>query len=85
MLSVLDLDPVRGAAGAIWPITMFGDQSLQSHHADMTEQAGTYLALLEISQEDTVDAPGQEPGKVIFAEMQWQLAEILAVADQDVT
>jgi hypothetical protein len=37
MLSVLDLDPVRGAAGAIWPLAVFRDQTLKPHQAVVAE------------------------------------------------
>ena len=37
MLAVLDLNPMWRAAGTIWPVTVFRDQSLQPHQAGMAE------------------------------------------------
>jgi hypothetical protein len=68
MLAGFDVDPVRRAAGTIRPVTMFRDQSLQTHQAGMPEEVGTYLALFKVGQENTVDAARKQPGKVGLAQ-----------------
>lgn len=50
----------------------------------MAEEIRAYLTLFEIRQEDAVDASGQKPGQVCLAHAERQLADILAVADQDI-
>jgi hypothetical protein len=84
MLSVLDLDPVRRSASTVRPVFVLRYQTLQAHQAGVVEQVGAYLALFEVSQEDTVDAPSQKSGEVVLAQMQWKLAEVLTVVHEDV-
>ena len=63
---------------------MLRDQPFQPHQAGVAEQVRADLALLEVAQEDPVDAARQQPGEVGLAHAERQLAEILAVADQDI-
>ena len=67
MLLVLDLDPVRRSAGAIWAIAMLRNHALQPHQARMPEQIRACFALLKVRQEDPVDATRQQPGQVRLA------------------
>jgi hypothetical protein len=57
---------------------------LRAHQAGVAEQVRADLALLEIAQEDAVDAPRQKTRQACLAHRQRKLAEVLAVAQQDV-
>jgi hypothetical protein len=50
----------------------------------MPEQVRADLTLLEVEQEDALDAARQQPGEAGLAHRQRQPPEILAVADQDI-
>jgi hypothetical protein len=50
----------------------------------VAEQARADLALLEVGQEDAVDAARQQPGKVSLAQAERQLSDVLGVAHQDI-
>ena len=50
----------------------------------VAEQVRADLALLEIGQEDAVDAPRQPPGPAGLAHAQRQPADVLAVADKNI-
>lgn len=43
-----------------------------------------YLALFKVRKEDAINAPSEKPGVACLAHAQGELAENLAVADQDV-
>jgi hypothetical protein len=47
-------------------------------------KVGTDLALLKVRQEDAVDAAFKQPGQVCLPHAQRQLANVLAVGNQDV-
>ena len=65
MRAVLDLDPAIEPAAAI--LAVLRNQSLQSHHAGVAEQVRADLILLEVAQEDAIDALSQQPGEVGLA------------------
>ena len=65
MRAVLDLDPAIEPAAAI--LAVLRNQSLQSHHAGVAEQVRADLTLLEVAQEDAIDALSQQPGEVGLA------------------
>ena len=46
---------------------MLRNQSLQSHQAGVAEQVRADLTLLEVAQEDAIDALSQQPGEVGLA------------------
>ena len=48
------------------------------------KQVRADLALLEVGQEDAVDAARQQPGKVSLAQAERQLSDVLGVAHQDI-
>ena len=50
----------------------------------MPEQIRADFALLEVGQEDAVDATRQQPGQVALPHAERQPAEIFAVAHEDV-
>jgi hypothetical protein len=52
--------------------------------AGVPEEVGTDLALLEVGQEDAIDAPRKQPGQVRLAHAQRQLANVVAVGNQDI-
>ena len=64
MLPVLDLDPVWRPSAAIDAVPALGHQPLQPHQTGMPEQIRPDLTLLEIAQEDSVNAPRQQPRQV---------------------
>ena len=59
MRPMFDLDPAIEPAGAIGALAVFRDQTFEPHQAGVAEQVRADLALLEIAQEDAVDAPRQ--------------------------
>ena len=65
MRAVLDLDPAIEPAAAI--LAVLRNESLQSHHAGVAEQVRADLILLEVAQEDAIDALSQQPGEVGLA------------------
>ena len=62
---------------------MLRNQPLEPHVAGRPEQIRTDLALLEWRQLDAINAPTQQPGKIVLAQVQRQRAHVLAIADQD--
>ena len=79
-----DLNPVRRSTSTVRAVLVLRYQALKPHQAGVTEYVGANFALFEVSQEDAVDAPGQKPGEVVFAQVQWKPAKILTVAHEDV-
>jgi hypothetical protein len=75
---------MRGAPSAVRPILVLGDQSFQAHQAGVSEEIRTDLALLEVRQEDAIDAPSEQSGQVSLAHAQRQLANVFAIGDQDI-
>src|SRR5262245_57769531 len=73
-----------GAAGAVRPVLVLGDKSLQAHQAGVPKKVRADLALFEIGQEDAVDASGKQPRQVSLSHAQRQLADVLAISDQNV-
>jgi hypothetical protein len=63
---------------------MRGNHALQPHQAGRPEQVRADLALLEVAEEDAVDAPREQPRQTGLAHRQRQPADVLAVARQDV-
>ncbi len=57
----LTLTQCGDAAGAIGAVAVLRDQAFKAHQAGMAEQVRADLALLEIGQEDSVDAARQQP------------------------
>jgi hypothetical protein len=57
--SVLDLDPVRRAAGAVPALAALGNHALQPELAGVAEQVWSDLALLEVADEDAIRPPDQ--------------------------
>lgn len=50
----------------------------------MPEEIGADLPLFVVGKEDAVDAPRQQPRKVVLAEMQRKLSQILSLHHEDV-
>ena len=69
---VLDLDPVRRPAGAIWPVPTLRDQPFKPHVAGGAEQVRADLALLEGCDENPIGAARQQPREVGLAHRQRQ-------------
>ena len=84
MFWIFHFYPMRGAPSAVRPILVLGDQSFQAHQAGVSEEIRTDLALLEVRQEDAIDAPGEQSGQVSLAHAQRQLANVFAIGDQDI-
>src|SRR5258707_538079 len=84
MTSVLDLDPVRRATGTVAALAPFGDQALQPELAGLPEQVRPNLTLLKVADKNPLRPPRQQPRQVGLAQVQRQLAQILAIECQDV-
>ena len=84
MLPVLHLDPVRRTAATVAALSALADNPLQAELAGLPEQVRADLALLVIADEDAFGPSRQESGQVIPAQMQRQLAQIIAIERQDV-
>jgi hypothetical protein len=76
---VLHLHPMRRVAGAVRPILGLETNPSNPKQAGVPEEVGTDLALLEVGQEDAIDAPRKQPGQVRLAHAQRQLANVVAV------
>jgi len=63
---------------------VLANQFLQPEQAGVAEYIGTDFALLEVGQEDSVDAARQETGQAGLAHRQRQASEIRAIAHQEV-
>jgi hypothetical protein len=59
---------------------MLGDQSLQPHQAGVAEQVRSDLALLVGRKVNAIDPSRQEPGEVLLAQGQRQLAVVVPAA-----
>ena len=84
MLSVLVLDPVLRSAWSVRPALCCLDQAFEAHQAGMAKQVRADLALFEWRKVDAVNPPRKILCQVGLAHRQRQLADVLAVADQDV-
>ena len=84
MFWILHFYPMRGASSVVRPILVLGNQSLQAQQAGVSEEIRTDLALLEVKQEDAIDAPSEQSGQISLAHAQRQLANVFAIDDQDI-
>ena len=75
---------MRRGAGPIDPLAMFRRQALKSEFAGLPEQVRPDLALLEFAGENALWPARQQAGEAVLAQLQRQLAQILAVHRQDV-
>ena len=84
MFWIFHFYPMRGASSVVRPILVLGNQSLQAQQAGVSEEIRTDLALLEVRQEDAIDAPSEQSGQISLAHAQRQLANVFAIDDQDI-
>src|ERR1700726_873780 len=71
-------------AAGVGTLLVLGDRSLQAHPARRGEQLRSDLALLEGCHEDSIRPPREQLRQVGLAQLERQLAEIVAAQGQDV-